>query len=177
MSYRRGEIISSCIAERNWKNAGSPVPVEIDPLSLPSLQQAALLAMRESQVSRTVIRRLTAESQARPDGGDYAALEKLGLCRRNVGKRVHELTASGGIAAATLEMKLCNRFAIHLLMQRGRASGPTARFFCPCGWSVEVRNSPTAPGNAHAQFRTHLYTVKRLGGLVDALKPMRAEGI
>lgn len=174
--YRSGDILARYLRERDHALNPKPAISDIDPLTLSTLQQAALLQMHESPVKRAVINKLCEDAQARPSFADYAALVELGLCERNAGKRFHDLTSAGRIAVNTLEKKLCGKFSIHVLMERGRANGFTARFFCPCGWSVEVRNSTTAPGNAHAQYQTHLRTVRRLKDLTDVLVPMRAEG-
>lgn len=152
-----------------------------DPMTLPVLQQAALLSMHESAVRRAVVAKLLAEDdcQDKPSFHDYRALVGLGFCGLSAGKRYHELTVEGLFAARKLEKKLCSRFSIHLLLENShRASGPTVTFHCCCGWmTVNIRNSHTAPGNARAQFRTHLRTVKGINGLAGALQPMTAEGI
>ncbi len=153
-----------------------PLPPAIDASLLTSMQQAALLTMTESHVKRAVIARLLEDAQDAPAMPDYRALSRLGLARYSGGKRLHELTAEGRIAARDLERKLCGQFDIHLMLGP-MGAGPEVSFSCPCGWRVSVRNSHTAPGNARVSFNRHHATAAGMSKLVVALKPLvRMEG-
>lgn len=117
-----------------------PQIAPIDPLTLPVMQQAALLSMRESVVRRAVVRDLLEHAQDKPGHPDYQALADLGLCERNPGKRYHDLTTEGRTAARDLEQKLCQQFDIHLMIDAGSSGEWQQRYACPCGqWSTLVR--------------------------------------
>lgn len=171
------EIRAAMVASLHPVIPFAPVRAPVDPMRLPTLQQAALLQMHESHVKRHVIRELLEDSQDKPGHHDFAALASLGLCDRNLGKRYHDLTAEGRIAAKALEKALCTQFDIHLMLGP-KGTGPEVSFSCPCGWRVNVRNSHTAPGNARSSFNRHHRTAGGMQKLFVALKPptMAAEG-
>lgn len=149
----------------------------VDPLTLPVMQQAALLQMHESYFRRNVVARLLEDSQDRPDAPDYAAPCDLGLAERQHGYRFRSLTGAGLIAAKQLEQKLCRQFDIHAFVGP-LGDGYMVKFYCPCGWHKDVRNSHTAPGNARASFSRHHATAAGMSKLFAGLKPptMIAEG-
>ena len=45
---------------------------------------------------------------------DFVALREIGLCELKVGKRYHDLTPQGRVAAMTLEKRLCQTLGIHV---------------------------------------------------------------
>lgn len=159
-------------------DAPKPNPVApLDPMTLPALQQAALLQMHESHVKRMLTGIVLEDCQDKPGHPDYAALASMGLCDRNEGKRYHDLTVAGIVAAKTLERSLCKQHGIHLLLGPFGGGGPTVSYRCPCGWSTQVRNSTTAPNNGRARWNAHVSTAQGMSKLVVALKPPQmAEG-
>jgi hypothetical protein len=129
--------------------AANPSPVLLAMIqALPTMQQAALLTLHESVVRRTVVRRLLEDAQDIPRAPDYRILARLGLALYHTGKRRHDLTDEGRIAAVMLERVLCQRFGIHLMSDAGSV-GSQQKYVCCCGqWSTTVRRSGTAYGNA-----------------------------
>ncbi len=154
-----------------------PALPPIDVMALSHMQQAALMQMTDSHVRRALVARLLEDSQDRPGMPEYRDLRRLGLATWNDGKRLHDLTEAGIVAGKLLQQKLCQQFDIHLLVPHESKSGWETRFSCPCGFSCNVRRSPTAPGSANRKHFVHVETQKRIAGLANALKmPMRAEG-
>lgn len=172
---RYGASVSDLDAWREQEEAASLPPIEeFEPLSLPVMQQAALMQMHESHVSRAIKARLLEDSQDGPHNSDYQALVDLGFAARRHAERWHHLTTEGAIVARKLEQKLCGRFNIHILQDRGASGSWQQRFGCPCGWSTLVRRSSTAPANAASAFKVHRETARRLANLGDVLR--RASG-
>ena len=147
----------------------------IDVMALSNMQQAALMTMMVSHVKNALIARLLEDSQDRPGMPEYRDLRRIGFAEWKPGKRLHDLTPVGLLAGRTLQEKLCHQFDIHYLVPHASKSGWETRFSCPCGFSCNVRRSPTAPGNAAVRHASYVRTQQRLAGLVGALK-MPTEG-
>ncbi len=149
------------------------LPPPFDPMTLPLMQQAALMQMHESHFSRTVVRRLLEDTQDKPQLQDYKALVNLGFARKGAAEKWHKLTAGGSVIARELEKRLCQQLDIHAMMGPF-GSGQYVSFSCPCGWRTSVKNSHTAPSNARASWHRHHATAEGMQKLVVALKPPRA---
>ena len=147
----------------------------IDVMVLSNMQKAALMTMMESHVKNALIARLLEDSQDRPGMPEYRDLRRIGFAEWKSGKRLHDLTEVGRLAGRTLQENLCKQFDVHLLVPHQARTGWEVRFSCPCGFSCNVRRSPTAPGNAAVRHQSYLRTQQRLAGLVGALK-MPTEG-
>jgi hypothetical protein len=156
--------------EQLAKQPRLPLPPPFDPLTLPLMQQAAMMQMHESHFARAVLRRLLVDSQDKPQWSDYKALVNLGFARKGAAEKWHKLTAGGAVIARELEQQLCKSLDIHAML------GPvgtahTVEFSCPCGWRFATRNSHTAPGNARASWNRHHATAEGMQKLVAALRP------
>lgn len=126
----------------------------IDPATLPLLQQAALMQMHESHFSRRVYRALLEDTQDKPSLPDYRALVDMELAQKGPADKWHKLTCDGASAARNLEKHLCRKLDVHAFAGP-LGTGHSVWFYCPCGWRVSVRNSPTAFGNAAVSWRRH----------------------
>lgn len=157
------------------RNPPEPAPV-FDPLTLTTMQQAALMQMMESHVKRAVIARLLEDSQDRPGASEYCSLVDLGLAELKVGKRYHDVTYDGAAAGRALTQSLCRKFNIHLLIE-STAHRLTVMFKCPCGWHTTVDKGRFTNSNANARFQKHIATAEGMNKLVVALRsPQRVGG-
>ncbi len=154
-----------------------PLPPPFDPLTLPLMQQAAVMVMHESHFARIVYRRMLEDSQDKPRLQDFKVLVNLTCARKRAADKWHHLTSAGVLIARELEQQLCRSLDIHAMLGPV-GTGHTVEFSCPCGWRTACRNSHTAPGNARASWNRHHATATGMSKLVIALKPpsMIAEG-
>ena len=95
---RSAKIIQLAGEAQDAAGAVEPL-VPFDPLSLSTLQQAALLSLYETVPARRCIMRLLADSQARYGGSDFAVLRDKMLAEFKPGYRLHRITAMGRVAA------------------------------------------------------------------------------
>lgn len=132
-----------------------------DATLLPLILQAALMQMHESQVNRALVSRLTLEARAKIEAQDYHKLVDLQLAEKRPRERWHTLTVWGRIAVADLEQKLCQRFDIHLFVERQGKLRFDSMFSCPCGWSTTVPRGRSAGGWARIYYAKHLERAKQ----------------
>ncbi len=164
-------------AEQLARQPRLPLPPPFDPLTLPLMQQAAMMQMHESHFARAVIRRLLEDAQDKPQLPDYKSLVNRGFARKSAAEKWHRLTAGGVVIARELEQQLCERLDIHAMLGP-IGTGHTVEFSCPCGWHFATRNSHTAPGNARASWNRHHATAEGMQKLVASLRPPRfVEGV
>lgn len=137
-----------------WRPPTPAAP--FDPMTLHTMQKIALLWMHESPVRRHVVARLSEDTQDKPSMTDFTALRLLGLCEYKRGKRQHELTPQGLVAAATLEKRLCQTLGIHVKLGGDDNMQGSTRFYCSCGqWSITRPRNIYASQNSVWAFLAH----------------------
>lgn len=153
-----------------------PAYVPFDPLSLSTLQQAALLMMRISQVKNTLIRTLLEDSQDKPTPPDFAALRELQLAEWQEGKRFNELTGNGRVAADKLEKTLCKQFQIHLLLTNEASRTELQHASCSCGdWHRSFKRGRGTTGEVWRSHGRHVESVTAVSAIYQAMKPPATE--
>lgn len=149
-----------------------PPYVPFDPLSLSTLQQAALLMMRISQVKNALIRKLLEDSQDKPTAPDFAALRELQLAEWQEGKRFNELTGDGRVAADKLEKALCRQFQIHLLLTNDASRTELQHASCSCGdWFRSFKRGRGTATEIWRSHGTHVQSVTAVSTIYAAMKP------
>lgn len=152
-----------------------PVPT-FDPLSLPIMQQIAMMTMHESPVHWSLVRRLQEQVQDKPSRYDYRTLAERGWCHKRPNDDWHRLTGEGAFIARELEQSLCKQFNIHIRMGGDTGVGATVRFHCPCGWQTSVPRNTSANSWGRTYFNNHVATANGLDGLREAMRPVGVEG-
>lgn len=148
--------------------------IPFDPMTLHTLQKVALLWMHESPVRRAVTASLLEDAQDKPSMTDFMALRLLGLCEYNRGKRQHELTPSGRVAASTLEKRLCQTLGIHVKLGGNDNLQGSVRYYCSCGqWSIYRPRNIYASKNSVFAFLRHCDVARAAN---EALQRMPKEG-
>lgn len=150
--------------------------IPFDPMTLSTMQQAALLQMHESHVKRAVIARILEDSQDRPSMAEYAALRDMKLCELKPGKRFHDLTPMGHVAASTLEKRLCQTLGIHVKLGGDDNLKGSVRYYCSCGqWSIYRPRNIYASKNSVFAFLRHCDVARAANEALQRM-PREAEG-
>jgi hypothetical protein len=97
-------------------------------------QQLALLAMRRSELSEAVLKKLHQAGTAKAQGRHFYELARLNLAEHN--GRYHVLTPKGRFAADRLALETARQLGMHIVTYNFGRPGSAARAYCTCGWST-----------------------------------------